>query len=75
MGPSGARIADAVLNGALVESVGSLREGVQHAYEEAVSLQEKAVILMSPAAASFNEFKNYKERGEMFKALVKEIVK
>lgn len=74
MGPSGARIAEAVMNGALVESVGSLREGVQHAYDSAKVIPE-AVILMSPAAASFNEFKNYKERGEMFKALVKEIVK
>lgn len=78
MGPSGTRITEAVAgnnpSSDLVESVGSLREGVQRAYDSAKVLPE-AVILMSPAAASFNEFKNYKERGEIFKMLVKEIVK
>ena len=30
-----------------------------------------SVVVMSPAAASFDQFKNYKERGEKFRELVK----
>jgi UDP-N-acetylmuramoylalanine--D-glutamate ligase len=44
--------------------------------EEAVQLAEKNALLgdnvvMSPAAASFDMFKNYKDRGEKFRAIVK----
>jgi len=32
---------------------------------------KKHIILFSPAAASFNEFKNFEERGEYFNQLIK----
>ena len=32
---------------------------------------EKKIILFSPAAASFDEFKNFEERGEYFNQLIK----
>ncbi len=87
MGPSGARIGKAIRAGweACVEDgtvcrlpvecvmVGGLREAMEKAYAEARNLGTDTVILMSPAAASFNEFRNYKERGEMFKEIVREL--
>ncbi len=89
MGPSGVRIGEALVRGhsACVEDgtvcrlavpaehVESLREAVAKAHEEATMLGvDGMVILMSPAAASFNEFTNYKERGEYFKTLARELM-
>ncbi len=87
MGPSGVRIGEALKAGhtSCVEdgsvcrlpvscvTVGGLREAVEGAVAEARSLGGDSVVLMSPAAASFNEFKNYKERGEVFKKLAGEM--
>ncbi|MFA7278402.1 MAG: UDP-N-acetylmuramoyl-L-alanine--D-glutamate ligase [Candidatus Gracilibacteria bacterium] len=62
------------------EVVDTLEEAVKKAYVEAKNLtldsvNHEAVILMSPAAASFNEFKNYKERGEKFGEVAKWVTK
>jgi UDP-N-acetylmuramoylalanine--D-glutamate ligase len=47
-------------------------------FEEAVTSAAKAakegdVVLMSPASASFDRFKNFMERGNYFKKLVEEL--
>lgn len=39
------------------------------------ALNEDGVALLSPAAASFDQFKSYKHRGETFKELVKDLKK
>jgi UDP-N-acetylmuramoylalanine--D-glutamate ligase len=39
----------------------------------AAAAQEGDVVLMSPASASFDEFKNFMVRGECFKKIVKEL--
>jgi len=46
----------------------SAEDAVRHAY--AVS-QKGDVVLLSPACASFDLFKNYEDRGEQFKKAVK----
>lgn len=87
MGPAGVRIGEAIDAGHRTciedgtvcrlpitsEQVSGLREAAEKAFSEAQKLGTDAVILMSPAAASFNEFKNYKQRGEAFKEIVKEL--
>ena len=50
----------------------SLRETVEKAKEIAI---KGDIILFSPASASFDMFKNFAERGIIFKDLVREIVK
>lgn len=47
-----------------------LREAVQIAYKNA---QPGDVILLSPGCASFDEFANYKERGNFFKEVVRNL--
>lgn len=45
----------------------NLQEAFQKATEEAL---EGELVLLSPACASFDQFQNFAERGDMFKALV-----
>ena len=45
----------------------TLREAVENAYQDAVPGD---VVLLSPGCASFDEFANYKERGNFFKKVV-----
>jgi len=47
-----------------------LREAVESAYKEA---QSGDVVLLSPGCASFDEFANYKERGNFFKDVVRNL--
>ena len=50
--------------------VKTLEEAVNKAKEQA---QPRQVVLFSPASASFDMFKNFEERGDKFKELVKKI--
>lgn len=47
-----------------------LREAIESAYKDAHSGD---VILLSPGCASFDEFANYKERGDFFKEIVRNL--
>jgi len=51
--------------------VSSLEESVKKVFF--LSKKEDAIALFSPAASSFNEYKNFMERGEEFKRLVREL--
>ena len=53
-----------------IYKVNSLEEAIQKAKEKA---KESQVVLFSPASASFDMFKNFEERGNKFKELVKKI--
>ncbi len=51
-------------------SVETLEQAVRKAYELS---KEKDTILLSPACASWDQFKSYEERGELFKKVVNEL--
>lgn len=50
----------------------TMKDALNHAIE---IMEEGDVILLSPACSSFDQFKNYEIRGEIFKGLVEEIAK
>ena len=54
----------------LIENVASAEEAVQGAFHFAA---KGDVVLLSPACASFDLFKNYEDRGNQFKKAVKEL--
>ena len=51
---------------------GDLKNAIKNIYND-VKLKKniKATILLSPAAASYDQFKNFEERGKYFKSLIK----
>ncbi len=52
------------------KTVGRLEDAVKLAYRKA---KRNEVVLLAPATASFDEFKDYKERGKMFKKFVRRL--
>jgi len=68
-GEAGALIEKAWTREMDLQRVGSLHEAVNMAASLA---QPQDVVLLSPMCASFDEFKNYEDRGEQFKIWVKE---
>jgi UDP-N-acetylmuramoylalanine--D-glutamate ligase len=49
---------------------GVLEEAVAQAYADAAASGQDAVVLLSPACASFDQFADFEERGEAFRAAV-----
>ena len=54
----------------LILETDDFREAVELAYQHA---QEGDVVTLSPACAAFDKFKNFMERGDLFKAIVNEL--
>ncbi|MHA1539029.1 MAG: UDP-N-acetylmuramoyl-L-alanine--D-glutamate ligase [Alphaproteobacteria bacterium] len=48
----------------------TLEKALQYAHEDAQKSGKDAVILLSPACASFDQFKSFEERGDFFRDLV-----
>ena len=50
----------------------SLKDAVKSCHNHA---QPGDIVLLSPGCASFDQFKNFEERGEFFKTIVNEMAK
>ncbi len=56
------------------QTAGTLARAVELAYADArASNVASPVVLLSPACASFDQFRDYEERGDVFRTLVREI--
>ncbi|WP_299009168.1 UDP-N-acetylmuramoyl-L-alanine--D-glutamate ligase [uncultured Caulobacter sp.] len=53
---------------------GTLERAVQQAYADAAASDEEAIVLLSPACASFDQFSDFEARGEAFRAAVNGLV-
>jgi UDP-N-acetylmuramoylalanine--D-glutamate ligase len=49
------------------------RDFTDAVYRAAAEAEAGDVVLMSPASAAFDQFKNFMERGKYFKKLIKEL--
>ena len=55
-----------------VES-GTLDTAVTQAYADAAATGQDAVVLLSPACASFDQYADFEERGEAFRSAVQRL--
>ncbi len=53
-----------------IDTYGDLKSTIEAAYKES---KPGDIVLLSPACASFDQFKNFEERGDYFAAVVKEL--
>ncbi|MBR0551129.1 UDP-N-acetylmuramoyl-L-alanine--D-glutamate ligase [Stakelama marina] len=67
IGEAEARFADLLSPDMPVSRCGTLRDAVSHA---AGNARPGETVLLSPACASFDQFRDYEERGEIFRELV-----
>ena len=70
MGKTGDAIADVAKGGATIHRVKNLDDAMACAARVA---QRGDVVLLSPASASYDQFRNFEERGERFRAWVKKL--
>lgn len=55
----------------------TIKNAMQKAFQDAKAnnSKNKKIILLSPACASFDQFKNFEERGEAFKREITKLIK
>jgi len=70
IGAAAKRIASALEGAALIVPAGDMQHAVAHAREHA---KAGDVVLLSPACASFDQYRNFEHRGEHFEELVREL--
>lgn len=71
IGQSAGELSDALRGKVSIAMAGNLEAAVKLAFEEArASGEPHPVVLLSPACASFDQFKSYEDRGDQFKKYV-----
>ena len=70
IGTAAPKIASALEGAVPLVHSGTLAVAVDHAFRHA---QPGDTVLLAPACASFDQFKSYEHRGEVFKSLVREL--
>ncbi|WP_300376143.1 UDP-N-acetylmuramoyl-L-alanine--D-glutamate ligase [Henriciella sp.] len=74
IGEAADAFAEAMEGHAAYEVSGTLQAAVMQAYEDArASGDENPVVLLSPACASFDQFKDFEARGDAFRDIVEDI--
>jgi UDP-N-acetylmuramoylalanine--D-glutamate ligase len=64
-------IKEANFGGQIVEGIGQMRDIVSKAFELA---GDGDIVILSPACASFDQYKNYSDRGEKFKLAISGLI-
>ena len=70
IGEAAAEFAATLKDRAPVVEAGTLNAAVARAYVDATASGQDAIVLLSPAAASFDQFADFEARGEAFRAAV-----
>ncbi|MDP2215644.1 UDP-N-acetylmuramoyl-L-alanine--D-glutamate ligase [Phenylobacterium sp.] len=70
IGEAAPAFADVLADKAPVAQCGDLERAVQRAYSDAAATGQDAVVLLSPACASFDQFADFEVRGEAFRSAV-----
>ncbi len=70
IGEARRRMAEALGKSVPTTEADTLEEAVQHAFDES---KHGDVVLLSPACSSFDMFRDYEERGTLFKEIVNEL--
>lgn len=71
VGEAAAEFAERLKGHAPAVVSGDIETAVTQAYADAAASDEDAVVLLSPAAASFDQFNDFEERGEAFRTAVR----
>ena len=75
IGASAERFATELKDHMLYQACGTIANSVQAAFADAQKSHEPAVILLSPACASFDQYANFEQRGDDFIQQVEHILK
>ena len=73
IGESAGDFARTLGENAPVEVCGTLDCAVEHAWRDAAASGREAVVLLSPACASFDQYPDFEVRGDAFRALVQRL--